>query len=76
MQVSKIEIIKEFDRAKKYLENRDDLNAVRDLENLTEKEKESDRVWADKVIHIFKEGFQFFLNSFDKETIYTKRKIE
>jgi len=45
MQVSKTELVKEFDRAKKYLEERDDLSAIRDLEKLTEREQNNYEIW-------------------------------
>ena len=45
MQVSKLEFEREFDRAKKYLENRDDLSAVRDLKKLTEKDSNNYEIW-------------------------------
>ena len=45
MQVSKLEYEREFDRAKKYLENRDDLSAIRDLEKLTERDQNNYEIW-------------------------------
>ena len=45
MQVNKVELIKGFDRAKKLLEERDDLNAVRDLEKLAEKDSYNYEIW-------------------------------
>lgn len=45
MQVSKLEFEREFKRAKKCLENRDDLSAVRDLEKLTERDQNNYEIW-------------------------------
>ena len=45
MQVSKVEFEREFDRAKKLLEERDDLSAVRDLEILAEKDQFNYEIW-------------------------------
>lgn len=45
MQVSKIELIKDFDRAKKYLEERDDIKAVSNLEELAEKNPDNYEIW-------------------------------
>ena len=45
MQVSKLEFEREFDRAKTYLENRDDLSAVRDLKKLTERDQNNYEIW-------------------------------
>lgn len=45
MQVSKTELIKEFDRAKKYLTEREDFKAVSNLEELTEKDPNNYELW-------------------------------
>lgn len=45
MQVSKLELIKEFDRAKKYLTEREDFKAVSNLEELLEKDPNNYEIW-------------------------------
>lgn len=45
MQVSKTELIKDFDRAKRYLEGREDIKAVSNLEKLVEEDPNNYEIW-------------------------------
>ena len=77
MQVSKVELIKEFDRAKKSLENRDDLNAVRDLERLTEKDPFNYELWLYLGIGYRRiENYEKAIKSFRKVTEIQKSNEE
>ncbi len=45
MQLNKLELIKEFDHAKKYLEEREDIKAVHNLKKLIEKDPKNYELW-------------------------------
>ncbi len=77
MQVSKLEFEREFDRAKKYLENRDDLSAVRDLEILAEKDKNNYEIWLYLGIAFRRiENYEKAIESFRKVTELQKSNEE
>ena len=77
MQVSKLEYEREFDRAKKYLENRDDLSAVRDLETLAEKDENNYEIWLYLGIAYRRiENYEKAIKSFRKVTEIQKSNEE
>lgn len=45
MQLNKLELIKEFDCAKKYLEEREDIKALHNLKALVEKDPKNYELW-------------------------------